>query len=585
MLAIYCRTSKSKEEGTDYSIETQQMGGVALATTLGMDYSFFIDEGVSGTLPIDERPALSELMTLLKQSKLKAIYSIDQSRIERDTNVWSIFSAECILKKCKYFPNGIEFDLNNDENMLNASLMSLFNSYYAKITSRKVKLANNEKVKKGKTHGLKPYGLIRDKNNDYKINEDEAKHVRTMFQMSLEGKGVYTIANEFNAREIPTKFNGFKGTIKRIDKYTKKEEIFQKSNVKWRGNVIHDILRNPIYKGVRIWNKKNIEERVEITIDAIIIEAQIWDKVNNNLVNNKKNVGKRETYSYLLNGLIYCSHCGNQIIGKKRLKGSESNYKCKGKRAPHKNCTENRGIYLPRFETFIIKHLFESKELKKLLTEAPKNNSEVQNISESIDNKEKEYSHCEKKVAKLFKILSDPELEDDESFKNDYLFYKKKVSKLKEELDILNLKLLEIENDHRNKRTLSLIESYTNEIGFDIIKRLVHSLIERIDIKHEKQLKSGIHILTIKYRNYGDQSIFITNWQSKEWKWVNYYKPYTLDKEELEDEKDLIRYLLEKKGLTTTDEELSDFKGFESISSIHESIILNPDEIIRFDGF
>jgi site-specific DNA recombinase len=54
MLAIYCRTSKNKEEGTDYSIETQQQGGIKLASQLGLEYKFYIDEGMSGTLAIEE---------------------------------------------------------------------------------------------------------------------------------------------------------------------------------------------------------------------------------------------------------------------------------------------------------------------------------------------------------------------------------------------------------------------------------------------------------------------------------------------------------------------------------------------------
>jgi site-specific DNA recombinase len=585
MLAVYCRTSKSKEEGTDYSIETQQKGGIALAEQLGMPYDFFIDEGVSGTLPIDERPAFSELMSLLKQGKIKAIYSIDQSRIERATEVWSIFSAECILKKCKYYPNGIELDLNNEENMLNANLMSLFNSYYAKLTSRKVKLANKQKVKIGKTHGLKPYGFKRDSNNNYEIFEKEAQHVRTMFKLSLEGMGVYLIAKEFNKLNVPTKFNNFKGTIKRIDKYTKQERTFQKSNVMWRGNVIHDIIRNPIYKGVRVWNKSNLDERAEYKIDAVIIEPELWDKVNENLEKNKKNVGKKETYKYLLNGFIYCSHCGNQIVGKKRMKGRENTYKCKGKRPPHYGCTENRGIYLPRFETFIIKHLFESKDLKRLLVEAPRNNSETDNVREMLNSKKDEFIKVQKQVNKLYKLLKDPDLEDDENLKADYLDSKKKAKFLKEDIDILNLKLLEVENDLRSKKTKSLIESYTSEIGFDEIKRLIHSLIERIDIKHTKFNKSGIHTLIIKYKNFEDQSTFVTNWQSKEWKWINYYKPYTEDEQELQDEQDLVLYLLEKAGVDTSNEDLSGFKGFESISSKHESIVLNPEELIIFEDF
>ena len=43
-----------------------------------------------------------------------------------------------------------------------------------------------------------------------------------MFELSLQGVGAYSIANEFNEQEVPTKFSGnFSGEITRKDKYTK----------------------------------------------------------------------------------------------------------------------------------------------------------------------------------------------------------------------------------------------------------------------------------------------------------------------------------------------------------------------------
>ncbi|WP_158729042.1 MULTISPECIES: recombinase family protein [unclassified Flavobacterium] len=583
MLAIYCRTSKNKADGTDYSIETQQQGGFKLANHLGLQYRYYVDEGMSGTLAIEDRPALADMMSDLKKGVITNIYCIDQSRIERNSTVWNIFSAECIAHKCKFYPNGIDFDFSNDESILGSNLISLVNSYYAKITSRKVKLANYSKTLKGKTHGMKPYGYQRDENNNFIIFEEEAQYIRKMFNLSLQGIGSYTIANILNEEGAPTKFNRFKGKIKRINEFTKNVTEFEKSNVKWRGNVVYDMLTNPIYKGIRIWNKKDINKRIEVKIDVQIIEDDLWDKVNENLPKNIKNVGKRADYHYLLNGIIKCGHCGNEVLGKKRPKGNDNSYKCKGKRPPHKDCQDSRAISLPKLENFIIQHLFKNKNLKELLLEAPKSNLSIP-LREKLDSKKKELVQLDKQLERLVKLLRDPDLEDDETFKEDYKLTKLKRVKLNLEIEDLQIKVLEMENETRISRTKTLIETYTDYIQFDEIKRLVHSLIESIKIHHSKQNKSGYYFIVIKYRNYSEESTFTTDWKGLKWYWHTHYREKALNKEQLAEDVEMLKANYDRKGIPFNEEDLTGYEGNTTVSGmIGESVDLNPNELVLFD--
>lgn len=243
MLGIYCRTSKAREE--KQSIENQREEGIKCAKKLDIGFRVYIDDGVSGTLDETIRDGLSDLFRDIKKKEITHIYCIDQSRIERDTRTWDFFVAECINNNVEYYPSGVKFELDNDTNRMFAKLMSVVNAYYAEITSKKVRLANARKAKEGKTHGLKPYGYKKGKDNKYEIYEEEARNVRRMFEMSLNGIGAYTIANVFNEENIPTKFSGnFKGEMIRRDKFTNLKTKFQKDKVLWRGNVISDMLRN-----------------------------------------------------------------------------------------------------------------------------------------------------------------------------------------------------------------------------------------------------------------------------------------------------------------------------------------------------
>jgi DNA invertase Pin-like site-specific DNA recombinase len=595
MLGIYCRTSKSREE--KQTIENQREEGIRCSTKLGIGFKVYIDDGVSGTLDETVREGLSDLLHDIKKKVISHVYCFDQSRIERDTRTWDFFVAECINNGVEYYPGGTKFELNNDTNIMLAKLMSVVNSYYSEMTSKKVRLANARKAKEGKTHGLKPYGYKKGKDNKYEINEIEAQNVKRMFQMSLNGIGAYTIANIFNQENIPTKFSGnFKGEITRRDKITNIKTKYQKEKVLWRGNVISDMLKNKMYKGIREWwrhedyityesgERKKEKRPVELILYKdipVIIDPKLWDAVSTNLENNKKNVGKKEHYHYLLNGLIYCKHCGNMVIGKKRLKGNDNAYKCKGKRPPNKICTDSRGISLPKLETFIVEHLFKSRELKNLLINAPKSYNQSTKFKKQKAKKESEKSYTIKVINRLFSLLNNPELESDDKFVSEYLIQKKKLELIENDLKELEIKIKVIDKDERREKSKSLIENYFDGIEFKELKQIVHSLIDKIVIRHNKENKGGFFVISIDYKNYDEQSIFTTNWQCNKWKWVSYYRGLAMNDEDLENDYELAEYLSLKSGLTVPNK--STFKGFQQSSPKSELIILDNNKLINYD--
>ncbi len=595
MLGIYCRTSKNREE--KHTIDNQRDAGIECANKLGIGYIIYIDDGISGTLDESIREGLSDLFRDIKKGNVSHVYCIDQSRIERDSRTWDFFVAECLNNKINYYPGGSFFDLDNGTNRMLAKLMSIVNGYYAEITSKKVRLANASKAAVGKTHGMKPYGYKKGADNKYEIYEEEAKYVKRMFELSLKGIGAYSIANEFNAEGVPTKFSlNFSGEITRKDKYTKNKIKFQKSNVKWRGNVISDMLKNKMYKGIREWNRhedkityKNetlVKTKVPVELIIykdipVIIKPELWEAVNANLENNKKNTGRKEQYRYLLNGLISCAHCKDEVLGKKRPKGSDNSYKCKGKRPPHKSCKDSRGLSLSKLETFIVQHLFNSKELKKLLVEAPKNAGESIKLRKEKEKKEKEKVEATKAVAHFEKLLKNPNLKDIDTFINSYISSKNKLVAIENHLQSLISQIAEVENDSRNNRTKSNIESYTQGIEFDELKKIIHFLIEKIVIHHTKETKSGYFLILIKYRFYDEQSIFLTNWQALRWTWVNHYRGAAYNQQNIDEDYKLATYLA--KNIGEKMEARKDFVGFESTSMMAEEIILNPVELLNFD--
>jgi len=595
MLGIYCRTSKNRAD--KYTIDNQREAGISCAQKLNVGYRIYVDDGISGTLDESVRDGLSDLFRDIKKREITHVYCIDQSRIERNSRTWDFFVAQCLNNGIKYYPGGALYELDNDTNRMTARLMSVVNAYYAEITSKKVRLANARKAREGKTHGLKPYGYKKGKNNTYEIYEQEAVNVRRMFEMSLKGIGAYTIANTFNNERIPTKFSGnFTGEITRKDKYTKVKTTFKKAKVMWRGNVISDMLRNKMYKGIREWqrhediikyeNGQQVKQKVPVELIIyndipVIVKPKIWDAVNANFENNKKNVGKKEQYHYLLNGLVFCGHCTNEVLGKKRLKGNDNAYKCKGKRPPQKTCTESRGISLPKLETFIVQHLFHSKELKSLLINAPKNGDQIARLKRDIENLKSEQEGTSRQVNRLSTLLKRPELEDDKAFVEDYLVKKKKLAGIESKILLLANKIAESESESRKRRTRTIIESYSEQVGFDELKRLIHLLVDKITIYHHKKLKGGWFNIIIKYRNFEEYSTFITDWAAMKWIWVNHQRNQPLNSEDFEEDYELAEYIAKRAGVKAPAK--STFKGFQTISSRYEAITLDSLHLITYD--
>ncbi len=538
MIGIYCRTSKARKE--KYTIEVQKEKGIKFAKSLGLPYKIYVDDGISGTLDESSRDGIAELFDDMRSNEISATYAVDQSRIERDTPTWHLFVSLSLNYKIKYYDGGRETDLNNPTNRMLAELMSVVNSFYAQITSQKVKEANAKKVKEGKTHGLKPYGYARDENNNYIIIEEEAIHVRRMFELSLNGLGAYSIANVLNSEGVPTKFKrNFEGVITRKDPDTKKIKEFKKEKIIWRGNVISDILRNPIYKGTRVWNMYEVipdyengrTKKIRRLIDQIvttnhvppIIDEDTWEKVQLNLEKNKKNVGPKDYYHYLLNGIVFCGKCSHEFRGKKRPKGNDLSYKCTNKRYPNAACN-NRGISIPKLESFIIRLLLTNKNSFLLFKNLPSKPSETENLIESLERKRKELENISKKITKLVRLVT--EMDEDSELKeitSELSNLKQKKNRVTEEISQLE-KRLNNESlgsfDEKLKEAQKLVSKISSKINqpenYEIIKKLVRSLIETITIEYQSE--SQTYLIQIKLIGK-DELIYISHYRHSE-NWI-----------------------------------------------------------------
>ncbi|WP_395048859.1 recombinase family protein [Flavobacterium sp.] len=585
MLGIYTRISGKKVDGKDTSIEIQTIEGIKVAIKLGMNYKIYTDKGISGTKDeIEERPAFAEMLKDIDKEILTAVYVIDQSRLERNTNIWQMFQFLVNKKDIKYYPNGVLTDLTDPNIKFATGILSLTNQLFAEQTRKKVNETFDLRASKGLTHGVLPYGYKKGIDKKYEIDEIEAVNVRRMFELSLSGIGTYTIANILNGEGIPTKHKNINGKPSHIryDKYTREATTFERKNIIWRGTVIYDMLKNTVYKGIRVWNKKPKGNKVTIEVDVpAIIDVETFDKVNRNLINNKQKAGKRSEFNYLLNGLVFCGNCGLEYRGKKRLVTKDSAYKCKavGK------CADSRGISIIRFENFIIQHLFLSKDLKNLLLSLPVNTEQSVVLKNKLIQVEGDLVTKIKLRDKLLNILTDVELEDDVAINDKYKQAKRDIEILSNNIDILKVQILEADNQFAKMKVENAINEFKLTTNFEDTKRLVHSLIERITVTHKKLDRGGIFFVTIKYKGFEETSTFTTDWFTLKWNWIYYSRTTATNEqqriEDIQERKDYFDF----RGIEYTDADFEDltFDGQESISAMQNEIILDNDNLISFN--
>ena len=323
----------------------------------------YVDDGYSGTN--FNRPGFNKLINDVNNKKIDTIITKDSSRLGRNIS-WVTFYID------EYFPSkGIRY-ISIDDNYDSASQDSvasdlllfkgLFNDYYCKDISKKIKSSLKIKKLEGKFTGWKaPYGYIRNKENYHQIEIDKivVDNVKLIFSLALNNNSPTKIAEILNEKDIPSplKYIGLK-------------------NSRWSSKTIKDILTNETYIGNLVQGKrKKINYKLKKVINTPkeewiirennhekIIDKKTFDKVQELLKKYKYNQNKINKEELI--NIMYCKECGSKIgINKKNdiPYCVCNNYK---KNSKIKACTPHTFNYL-KIKEMIIEKIKEDKKEQK----------------------------------------------------------------------------------------------------------------------------------------------------------------------------------------------------------------------------
>ena len=462
-IAAYCRVSTEKEAQID-SLEKQIEFFNEFTKKNGYElYKLYADEGISGK-QIKHRKQFQQMMQDAKAKKFDKVVVKDVSRFARNT----VDLLQSVRELKSY---GVQVDfLNNGEVMEGGSefiltILGAMAQQESANMSKRVKFGKDITAKKGRVPNLVfGYDKIPDERYTLKINEEEAKIVKEIFESYVyKGIGTTKIAWNLNDRGIRTK----------------------KTKSKWVQTSIVRMLKNAIYTG-RVTNKKSevtdfiTGTRKELPEEEwIIVEKPEMRIISDELFNRAQELleqrsnefklnNKRKKTEYVFSTLIYCKHCGysfRRIKRKYTADGPEYiRWVCSGRNSMGVNHCPNTTVIDEEELLNAIKIYLKSiiKNKKDFMKAVEKEFEKITKLRENNERSEESLlKEIEKVTVKKQKYM--------EMFQNEII----NIQELKKYTNPLN------EDIARLERELKLITSEIKEK--DVLEKELNKTIKTVD--------------------------------------------------------------------------------------------------------
>ncbi|MCL1844088.1 MAG: recombinase family protein [Defluviitaleaceae bacterium] len=355
--ALYVRISRDEGNNENVSLGYQEEMLRAYALEHGYNvHDVYIDNGESGTT--FNRKDFQRMIDDIESGLVNMVLTKDLSRFGRNL-------SQAVHYRDDYFPkNGVrfisidgKFDSERDAENDFAVLEDLFNEFYPRQVSRKVKATRKVAAERGQFMGsIPPYGYRRDPENKHKlvIDEEVAHIVKRIYEQFLKGDSARRIGDMLNR-------DGILPPQAHYWQYSNKRNPFEQNAKSWCSSTVLSILQRDVYIGNITQGKRTTFSykddtlvylppedwvRVENMHDSII-DRDIFDAVQVLISTNKKGRQRRtkDGEVSLFSNLIRCTNCGSKLTmhSQTRRGKTQRRYRC-SRYAQHasKGCTPHQ---------------------------------------------------------------------------------------------------------------------------------------------------------------------------------------------------------------------------------------------------
>lgn len=498
--ALYARLSKDDDlVGDSNSIVHQKEILAKYAKEHGFtNIEFYVDDGFSGTN--FNRPDFQRMMADAEEGKISTVIVKDMSRFGRDYIMVGYYTEI-------YFSNlDIRFIAINDnvdssiqtENDL-TPFKNVFNEWYAKDTSKKIRAVFKAKGNSGKHLTTNPpFGYIKDPNDKEKwiIDEEAAQTVKRIFEMFSNGVRMPEIARKLTAEKVetPQLYNLHRN--RSIHKLSEYPEI-------WSVGTIKNMLDQVAYVGHTVnfqTAKKSYKNKKQVRLPkegwAIYRNTQeaIIDEKTFETVQQMRKVKRAYTKfnePNMFSGLLYCADCGNRLTIQRIAKHREAdNFSCATYRKKKTGLCSSHRILVSELEEVVKSDLQKVCEYvflhEKEFTDEYLSSSkkETEKFQSKTKTEIKRLSERQEEIGKIIRKLYEDNVSGritDERF--DFLAksYEDEGNDLKTKIqELKNALASSVQDEEKLSNFLKVVKSYTKIE--ELTPEILNSFIEKIYI-------------------------------------------------------------------------------------------------------
>lgn len=526
--ALYMRLSRDDETyGDSVSIESQRIILQQYAREHDLHViGEYIDDGWSGTN--FDRPNFQRMMNDVENGKINCIVTKDLSRFGRE-HVMMDYYLEFVFpeKRVRYIAIAENEDTEKGLSDF-VPFKNLFNEWYAKDTSRKVKTAFHAHFSEGEHICVNaPLGYKKNpvRRNTLIINKETSWIIEKIFELAVHGDGASKIMKILTQEHIPTpgwfcyqETGAFRASFE--NKPESKIYQWNESQVKkilkdetYIGNTIHYRQRKISYKNQKkIRNPEEAWYRVENTHEAII-SKEIFNQVQEQIANRRRCM--RDGTSQIFSGLLKCPDCGLSLRCATHYccNVPYKYFTCSGySRFGSEHCSSHYIRYdtlypyvLSRIQYWANRAEIDETELLEYLkkTTSAESSDVLKKLYSEQDRAEKRKTEVDHLFSKIYEDWVTGTLSEynftmlSQKYQKEQSELDNKISKLKN--DIASSEKNQDNADH----WLTLIKQYSHPT--ELTAELLNTLIKKIEIHEPLKLEDGTkeYQIDIYYRFIG----------------------------------------------------------------------------------
>lgn len=349
--ALYCRLSQDDgPEDDSNSIQNQKN----ILQKFAEDHHFpnpcfYVDDGFSGEN--FQRPAFQQMISDMENGEIGIIVTKDLSRLGRNQLHTGLYIEERFpMFGVRYIAINDNVDTDSSESNDLMPFKNLFNEWFIRDTSRKIRAVLKAKAERGERLGTRaPYGYIKDPETKKLAVDDEAAAIaRRIFAMCASGNGPSQIARILKKEQVLTP------TMYAYTRYGMNHTCLDTAHpYNWSDSAIANLLKNEIYLGNTVnmkystksyKDKRRVEHSREECLvfkdtHPVLITQEVWDIVQRVRKNRRRPTKMEEQNKY--SGLVFCADCGsNMVLHRARtMSASYNHFTCRTYKKDGEACT------------------------------------------------------------------------------------------------------------------------------------------------------------------------------------------------------------------------------------------------------